>query len=83
MRGGKGHGGAGLHDHPGIYPTLPPRVMDPATFKALMAPNRGTEWETCWEYVLTHALTDAEGAAFWTGANLAYEAALAARDGAK
>ena len=62
-----------MHDHPGIFPTLPPRTVDPDLFDAMVGPNVGTPWQTCWEFVMTHRLTDAEGAAFWTGANLIFE----------
>lgn len=42
----------------------------------MLEPVRGTVWQTCWEYMLTHTLTPAEGSAFWHGANLAYRAML-------
>lgn len=64
-----------MHDNPAIYPTLPPRTAGAADFEAMVGAVRGTPWQTCWEYVLTHELTEAEGAAFWTGANLAMTAA--------
>jgi hypothetical protein len=60
---------AGMHDHPGLYPTLPSREPDDFA-RDLLAHDQG-EWRTCWEYVLTHRLSDAEGSAFWHGANLA------------
>jgi hypothetical protein len=63
-----------MHDHPGIYPTLPGREPDPESWRLMVEPSRGTPFETCWEYVLTHQLTQAEGAAFWTAANLVHKA---------
>lgn len=69
--------GQTMHDNPGIYPTLPSREL--GDDQAWMLESvRGTEWQTCWEFVLTHRLTEAEGAAFWTGANLAMTAATTA-----
>lgn len=62
-----------------IFPVLPPRQLD-KNDTWIMDSVRGTEWETCWEYVLTHQLTDTEGAAFWNGARLAMEAATAATE---
>jgi hypothetical protein len=64
-----------MHDNPQIFPTLPPRESDEHTEWMLEA-NRGSEWQTCWEFVLTHELTDTERAAFWNGASLAMAAAL-------
>lgn len=64
-----------MHDNPAIYPTLPPRAPDRDSFEAMVGPVRGTPWQTCWEYVMTHDLSESERAAFWTGANLAYQAA--------
>lgn len=65
---------AGMHDHPGVWPTLPGKEVDELTMARRMAPVKGTPWETLWEYRYTHDMTDREGAAFWTAANLMFEA---------
>lgn len=72
---------AGMHDQPAIYPVLPSRQPDPESWALMVEPSEGTIWQTCWEYVLSHTLTEAEGAAFWTGANLIAKE-LAAREAA-
>jgi len=60
----------GMHDNPNIFPTLPSRETD-AQIDDFSA--EGGTFRKCWEYVLTHSLTEGEGAAFWTAANLMYE----------
>ena len=74
---------AGMHDHPGIYPRLPAREPDAAgraVYAAIPAlGEEGDRWRTCWEFVLTHELTETEGSAFWHGANLAMRAGEIAR----
>lgn len=63
-----------MHDHPGLFPLLPSKPLDPEHADLMLEPVQGTIWQTPWEYVLTHTLTDSEGSAFWHGANLVYEA---------
>lgn len=68
---------AALHDNPDIWPTLPalPEAeIDREWLARIPEIHSDDPWATCWEYVLTHRLSDGEGAAFWTGANLVYEA---------
>lgn len=67
-----------MHDLPSIWPLLPGRKLEPGDM-AMIEPTRGTIWETCWEYVLTHEMTDTEGSAFWHGAGLMYQAMIKAR----
>lgn len=65
---------AGLHDHPGIFPTLPSCKVDPEMWRLLVEPNElGSPFRTCWEYVVTHELTSTERAAFWTAADLVFK----------
>ena len=71
-----------MHDNPALYPHLPTRPLDPTSVDLMLRPVEGTEWQTCWEYVLTHEMTHAELSAFWHGANLAHEAMKAARESA-
>ena len=66
----------GLHDHPGLYPTLPGKECDPSVFEAFTS-GEDDPWRLCWEFVLTHQLTESEGSAFWHGANLAHKALTA------
>lgn len=67
-----------MHDHPGIYPTLPSREPD-ADMWALCVETAEPEdpFKSCWEYLLTRELTEREGAAFWTAANLVHKAMTA------
>lgn len=59
----------GLHDHPGIYPTLPGKECDPSVLEAFTSGEDDT-WRECWEFVLTHEMTEVERSAFWHGASL-------------
>ena len=61
-----------MHDDHRLYPILPSKPLDPEAAAAMIDPVRGTVWQTCWEYVLTHELTEAEGSAFWHGASLVH-----------
>jgi hypothetical protein len=63
-----------MHDLPSLWPQLPSKPIDPDDVRLMLEPSRGSEWETCWEFVLSHQLTPSEGSAFWHGANLVYEA---------
>lgn len=63
----------GMHDNGTIYPTLPAKQPD-GEFANWLDPGKQGIWQTCWEFVLTHRLTESEGAAFWTAANLVHEA---------
>lgn len=65
---------AGKHDHSGIWPTLPGRELDDADRSILANVAEGDPFRLAWEYKLSHALTDGEGAAFWNGANLVHRA---------
>ena len=69
-----------MHDNPSIYPHLPRKPMDGEAAEFMLVPVRGTVWQTCWEYVLTHELTEREGSAFWHGATLAFEAMRATEE---
>lgn len=60
-----------LHDNPSIYPTLPPREMGEGAREILDGMPSDDPWRKCWEYRLTHEMTEGEGSAFWHGANLA------------
>ena len=62
-----------MHDHPGLFPHLPSKPFH-LDDDYMLAPVMDTVWQTCWEFVLTHELTEAEGSAFWHGAHLAHEA---------
>lgn len=59
-----------LHDNPAIYPTLPGREMDDAARGLLDGMPSDDPWRKCWEYRLSHDMTEREGSAFWHGANL-------------
>lgn len=63
----------GLHDHPGLYPTLPGMECDPSVFEAFTTGD-DDPFRQCWEFMLAHELTESEGSAFWHGANLVYAA---------
>ena len=63
-----------MHDNRSLWPHLPSKPLDPDDARLMLEPVIGTEWQTCWEYVLTHQLTDREGSAFWHGALLASRA---------
>lgn len=63
-----------MHDDPRLFPHLPARRLEPDEGMSMLEPVRGTVWQTCWEYVLTHELTDTEGSAFWHGASLIHAA---------
>jgi hypothetical protein len=64
---------SGLHDHPGIYPTLPGKDLTDSD-RALLESSVGTVYQTAWEYRLSHVMTQSEGSAFWHGVHLAREA---------
>lgn len=64
-----------MHDDRRLYPLLPSKEMGPDD-QWMLAPVQGTIWQTCWEYVLTHDLTPAEGSAFWHGAGLVHRAMM-------
>jgi hypothetical protein len=66
-----------VHDNQSIYPHLPSKPMDGEAAEFMLNPVVGTVWQTCWEYVLTHHLSESEGSAFWHGANLAMKACQA------
>lgn len=68
----------GMHDIPSLYPHLPakqPEDIDGGLAGQVITTALDSPWRTCWEYVLTHELTDRERSAFWHGANLVFRAA--------
>lgn len=66
-----------MHDHRGIHPrlpALPESEIDREWLARIPEIHEDGPWGTCWEFMLTHRLTDGEGSAFWHGATLVYEA---------
>lgn len=61
-----------MHDNHAIFPILPGKKPDAAERRIVESAT--APWVECWEFVTTHQLTEREGAAFWTAANLVYEA---------
>lgn len=68
-----------MHDIPGIQ-KFPSKEPHEVLVTLLVEPSRNTVWETCWEFVVSHEMTDMEQSAFWHGANLIHEAMRDAAD---
>lgn len=63
----------GMHDDPRMYPLLPGKMPDEHGL-ALLHTVDDSVWQTCWEYKMTHVMSELEGSAFWHGANIAMKA---------
>lgn len=57
-----------MHDIASIFPQLKSKTLTAESAKILDSYPIESPWRRCWEFVLTHEMTETERSAFWHGA---------------